>query len=139
MTREECIALLIRYAEYDGMGIPNLAGCKEAMRMAAELLSRPQPSLPSSLDEAAEEYAYKNWETDDYHEGASDGLPFDAIGYTVKCFKAGAKCMAGQGVSFDTEMSWLDSFGFQIGWPEDTSIFDCFNPGDKVVVQIRKK
>lgn len=43
MTREECIALLERYAEYDGMGIPNLAGCREAMKMAADLLS--QPSL----------------------------------------------------------------------------------------------
>ena len=55
MTKEECIALLYRYAEYNGMGIPNLAGCKEAMKMAADLLS--QPSLPSNLDEAAEEYA----------------------------------------------------------------------------------
>lgn len=52
MTREECIALLERYAEYDGMGIPNLAGCREAMKMAADLLS--QPSLPSNLDEAAQ-------------------------------------------------------------------------------------
>lgn len=49
MTQEECIALLNRYAEYNGMGIPNLAGCREAMRMAADLLSK--PSLPSNLDE----------------------------------------------------------------------------------------
>ena len=39
MTREECIALLDRYANYNGMGIPNLTGCKEAMKKAVELLS----------------------------------------------------------------------------------------------------
>ena len=43
------------------------------------------------LEEAAEEYAYTNWEDNDYHEGASEGLPFDAIGHTEKCFKAGAE------------------------------------------------
>lgn len=48
MTKEECVALLCRYAEYDGMGIPNLAGCREAMKMAADLLS--QPSLPDNLE-----------------------------------------------------------------------------------------
>ena len=60
MTKEQCIGLLKRYAEYDGMGIPNLAGCKDAMRMAAELLER--PSLPSNMDEAAEEYAGVNYD-----------------------------------------------------------------------------
>ena len=54
MTRQECIALLDRYANYNGMGIPNLAGCREAMKMAVELLS--QPSLPSDLDEAVEKH-----------------------------------------------------------------------------------
>ena len=48
------------------------------------------PSLHFNLDEAAEEYAYTNWEDSDYYEGASDGLPFDPIGHTEKCFKAGA-------------------------------------------------
>ena len=47
--------------------------------------------------------------------------------------------MAVQGIKFNSKMNWLDSFGFQIDWPEDTSIFDCFNEGDEVVVQIRKK
>ncbi len=58
MTKEECIALLKRFAEYNGMGIPNLAGCREAMRTAAELLSR--PSLSSNLGEAAEEWCKRN-------------------------------------------------------------------------------
>ena len=38
MTREEAVALLERYSNYDGMGIPNLAGCKEAMRVAVDAL-----------------------------------------------------------------------------------------------------
>lgn len=58
-----------------------------------ERLEKLQLSLPSNLDEAAEEYAYNNWEDNDYHTGASEGLPFDAIGHTEKCFKAGAEWM----------------------------------------------
>lgn len=65
-----------------------------------------EPSLPSNLDEAAEEYAYTNWEDNDYHTGASEGLPFDAIGHTEKCFKAGAKWMKEQGVSLSHLIAW---------------------------------
>ena len=50
------------------------------------------------LEEAAGEYAYTNWQSDDYHEGASEGLPFDPIGHTENSFIAGAKWMAEQGV-----------------------------------------
>ena len=45
MTREEAVALLERYSNYDGMGIPNLAGCKEAMKVAAEALKEAYPEL----------------------------------------------------------------------------------------------
>ena len=38
MTTKEAVALLERYSNYDGMGIPNLAGCKEAMRVAVDAL-----------------------------------------------------------------------------------------------------
>ena len=55
-----------------------------------------EPSLPSNLDEAAEEYAFTNWEDNEYHEGASEGVPFDPIGYTEKVFKKGAKWMSNQ-------------------------------------------
>lgn len=89
MTREECVALLYRYAEYDGMGIPNLAGCKEAMKMAADLLS--QPSLPSNLDEAAEEYADCNSQR--WHE---DGDVYYDRSKIMDAFKAGAEWMAGR-------------------------------------------
>lgn len=97
--------------------------------------------LPSNLDEAAEEYGRKEYShaIHFWDEGLSKNKPEVMKEDFVDAFKAGAEWMAGQGVKFDTEMSWLDSFGFQIGCPEDTSIFDCFNEGDKVVVQIRKK
>ena len=41
----------------------------------------------------AEEYAYTNWEDENYHEGAAEGLPFDPIGHTEKTFKAGANAV----------------------------------------------
>lgn len=71
-----------------------------------ERLEKLQPSLPTNLDEAAEEYAYNNWQSDDYHKGASEGLPFDAIGHTKMCFKAGAKWMSGHGVSLSHLIAW---------------------------------
>lgn len=43
-----------------------------------------------SIKEKAEEYGYENWQSDDYHEGASEGLEFDPIGHTWKSFEAGA-------------------------------------------------
>ena len=83
MTKEECIALLKRYADYDGMGIPNLVGCKEAMRMAAELLE--QPSLSSNLDEAAE----IGWDAY-YNSDKFPSNPCAQSGYKVG-FKAGVE------------------------------------------------
>lgn len=51
MTREEAVALLERYSNYDGMGIPNLAGCKEAMKVAVESLKEAFPELRENEDE----------------------------------------------------------------------------------------
>ena len=51
MTREEAVALLERYSNYDGMGIPNLAGCKEAMKVAVDALKEAFPGLTESEDE----------------------------------------------------------------------------------------
>ena len=51
MTKEEAVALLERYSNYDGMGIPNLAGCKEAMRVAVDALKEAYPELVESEDE----------------------------------------------------------------------------------------
>jgi len=43
-----------------------------------------------SIKEKAEEYGYTNWQSDDYHDGASEGLEFDPIGHTQNTFEAGA-------------------------------------------------
>lgn len=51
MTREEAVALLERYSNYEGMGIPNLAGCKEAMKVAVGALKEAFPELAESEDE----------------------------------------------------------------------------------------
>lgn len=51
----------------------------------------PEEPVSEDLEKAAEKYAYTNWEDEDYHEGAAEGLPFDAIGHTEKAFKAGAQ------------------------------------------------
>ena len=47
----------------------------------------------SKIEEMAEEYAYANWQDDSYHEGAAEGLPFDAIGHTMKSFEEGANAV----------------------------------------------
>lgn len=67
---------------------------REVFKAGAQWRDAQIPKLPDSIDEAAEEYAYNNWEDNDYHTGASEGLPFDAIGHTANCFKAGAEWMA---------------------------------------------
>ena len=43
-----------------------------------------------TIKEKAEEYGYTNWQSDEYHDGASEGLEFDPIGHTQKTFEAGA-------------------------------------------------
>lgn len=43
-----------------------------------------------SIKEKAEEYGYTNWQSDEYHDGASEGLEFDPIGHTQRTFEAGA-------------------------------------------------
>lgn len=138
MTKEECIALLERYAEYDGMGIPNLAGCREAMKMAADLLS--QPPLPSDLDEAAEETAKKYYCSclEKHNEtGICDGCE------NVKLsFKASAEWLAKQGHSQEeiVEDKTLElGYGTLSGIDPIINLSDSFKPGDKVIVQVRKK
>lgn len=93
--------------------------------------------LPSNLEEAAEEYAFTNWEDNDYHEGASEGVPFDSIGYTEKVFKAGAKWMARQGETHEQYVI-REIAEHDVG-PAIVSYPDTFEIGDKVIVQIRKE
>lgn len=43
------------------------------------------------MKELSIEEKAKHWQDDSYHEGASEGLPFDPIGHTEKTFIAGAE------------------------------------------------
>lgn len=94
--------------------------------------------LRKTLDKAAEEYAYNNWEDNDYHTGASEGLPFDAIGHTANCFKAGAQWMAGQGVIKEAVIG-MATKDIDLNVSQRTLDALGLGPGDKVIVQIRKK
>lgn len=137
MKKEECIALLDRYANYNGVGIPNLEGCKEAMLKAVELLSR--PSLPSNLDEAAEEYAAYNSQR--WFEGGDIYYDRSKI---MNAFIAGAEWMAAQGESIESTVVTtqdedtcrpylaLQNFGYM------PAPITC-KESDEVIVQIRKK
>jgi len=40
---------------------------------------------------AAEKYAFMNWESEDYHKGASEEVPFDPIEHTKNNFIAGVE------------------------------------------------
>lgn len=96
-----------------------------------------QHSLPSDLDEAAEEALNDvdaNWQIDERDDGCTEP------GYNQKqmllMFKAGAKWLAGQGETRDdiTVTGDFDNKAHIFPIPSSK-----FNPGDKVVVQIRKK
>lgn len=88
---------------------------------AIEALS--QPSTPSNLDEAANKFAVF------YDQGTCDGIVQD-------CFKAGAEWMAGQGETRDDIVVTEDFDNKAHIFPIPSSEF---NPGDRVIVQIRKK
>jgi len=83
--------------------------------------------LPSNLNEAADSFAQGHFRRE-YFQVPRDGMR--------AAFRAGAKWMAGQGASYNTEVGWLDG-PTVLDWPVD--ILDEFEMGDKVVVQIRKK
>ena len=128
MTKEEI--------QYEAQSIIQEWGSNDSapyVEFVEKLASMELPESSSNLDEAAEEYAYNNWEDNDYHTGASEGLPFDAIGHTEKCFKAGAEWMARQGYVKEG-----------IARPDDCEIWvnmtnTDIKDGDEVIVQIRKK
>lgn len=97
-------------------------------------LPQEQPSLPSNLDEAAE-----HWVDDVDNTRGCDYIGEVAAEHA---FKEGAKWMAEQGYS---QEEIVDDKSLEIGYgvlPGITPIInlpDSFNPGDKVIVQIRKK
>lgn len=98
-----------------------------------------QQHAPEGLEEAAEEYAYTNWEDNDYHEGASEGLPFDAIGHTEKCFKAGAEWQKEQMMKDAAEGEVVKDISNKLAVTAKNVNLDGFKFGDKVQVIIVKE
>lgn len=105
-----------------------------------ELLPEPvdvvQPSLPSNLDEAAEEYGRNTFINECMKYGVCDGHDLS------DAFKAGAEWMAGQGYTKEETVYFErlcdeNRIMVDLGWGEPER--GGFNPGDKVIVQIRKK
>lgn len=116
MTREE--ARLILQKNLGILSFMLSRRISEAIKVALEVLS--QPSFPSNLDEAAEEYCTK-CQDNGYHLS-----PYSA-------FKVGAEWMAKQGYIEEG-----------IARPDDCEIWvnltgTDIKDGDKVIVQIRKK
>jgi len=86
----------------------------------------PQPSLPSNLDKAAEEFAKP------YHDKMA----------VIEAFKASAKWMAEQGYSQEEvveDKSIEVGYGVLPGISPIINLPDSFKPGDKVIIQVRKK
>ena len=141
MTKEEALKVFRSYKIWDLMD--NFT-TNELQEMIDAIVST--PSLPSNLDEAEKEYAYR---------GIPDIMKptFKPLADEVaKYFKAGAEWMAGQGVIYEDAVVFLkyrNEFGFyntdidngnKQGVCSDYCIKQLgLNDGDKVVVQIRKK
>lgn len=108
----------------------NVEDIAEMCNMALDGKFGELPSLPSDLDEAAEEYVVKA------------GLQPEAF-IVIPSFKAGAKWMAGQGVTEEYEVDEdgifldSDSLGLSImAWPP--SELHC-KEGDTLIIQMRKR
>lgn len=133
MTREE--AKLILQENFGLLSFEYPGRISEAIKIAIEVLS--QLSLPSDLDEAAEEYAL------DVKAKPYGNLVKDA-------FKAGAEWMAKQGYSYEDKVYLLEGGDTYESYPEldgegegqciDKAVkVGYLKVGDKVIVQIRKK
>ena len=140
MTKEEAIEH-IRLMRLNA-AISDAKSFREALDIAIDALS--QPSLPSNLDEAADNHAANNggrWLTDDI------GIKCFAFNpQEVKdAFKAGAEWMAGQGVKLHGRILpgtrcnlYIESDCFDRGFGGLNYKFSDSNDVD-MFVQIRKK
>jgi len=149
MTQEEALNTLMKMRAWRAWGKeqkeeerPEMPEQKEvdgAFDVCIELLQ--QPSIPSNVDEAAEEYGRKEYShaIHFWDEGLSKNKPEVMKEDFVNSFKAGAEWMAGQGVTVDgviTKVGYkLDVETTEYILPEESE----FERGDKVIVQIRKK
>lgn len=141
MTKEEALKVLVKMRAWRRWGkgeqnekdmpeMPEPKEVDEAFDVFIETLSQlSPPSLPSNLDEAAEEYEHNLG----YYECVNQ--------WPSVAFKAGAEWMAGQGETHEAEIIESVPFG-GTKWRRCIKVWldDQFQAkGDKVVVQIRKK
>ena len=97
------------------------------IKRAITSLQQEQPAHPSNLDEAAEKYSENILAN---NEDLQDAIE-DA-------FKAGAEWMAGQGVTKEAVIGMAtEEISINVSQHTLNELYIC--PGDKVVVQIRKK
>lgn len=129
MTRAEAIQTLQANAKLLHFEHPHL-GIKEAIEVVIEALSR--TSLPSGLDEAAEQYA--DYNSRRWHE---DGDVYYDHSKILEAFKAGAEWMTRRGETIEGEVMKDIKNNLVViakGFSGKNAVF-----GDKVTVQIRKK
>lgn len=133
MTREEARLTLQENFGYLTNEHPRIV---EALKVALDVLF--QPSLPSDLDEAEFEYAQSLDEIPANQE--EEKMIYDA-------FKAGAEWRAGKYKTLGETEIYLEDDGGEAPYTQEwldlaTTEFavpEGFKPGDKVIVQIRKK
>ena len=127
MTKEE--ARLTLQENYQFLEFEHPGRIADAIKVALEALL--QPSLPSNLDEAAEEY------TEQLDEALAYVMFDESIRYWIFCsFKDGAKWMAKQGETKEGEVIKDIDNNLAVtakGFSGKNAKF-----GDKVTVQIRK-
>lgn len=128
MNKEETLSNLKAYLDGD-TAIGNIIPLRSVLESAIKYL---EPSLPSNLDEAAEIMwnAY-------YHSDKFPSKPCVQVGYKSG-FKVGAEWMAGQGKTKEAVIG-MATEEIHINVSQQTLDELDLCPGDKVVVQIRKK
>ena len=129
MTKEETLTYLKAYLDGD-TAIGNIIPLRSVLESALEYLEH---SLPSNLDEAAEDYGKKHKFLPD------EWTSLDEIGHIIsKAFKAGAEWMAGQGVTKEAVIGMAtEEISIYVSRETLNELDLC--PGDKVIFQIRNK
>ena len=139
MTKEEIRKVLDLALEYYKLEIYGTGKESEPPTEARIdwIYERMKPSLPSDLDEAAEEYIkFKpRYDIQQELEEGEDPTEIDCftIDAAIDIFKAGAEWLAGKEYADEVKYSDLEDRKYVFVPYEE------FNPGDKVIVQIRKK
>ena len=125
MTKSETISNLKAYLDGD-TAIGNIIPLRSVLESAIKSL---EPSLPSNLDEAANNYGI------DIRLGYPRVMD-ETDKYIYNAFKAGAEWMAGQGVFM---LGKVGIYGIDVESITEELRKAGFKIGEEVVLQIRKK